>query len=40
MAAHAQAPDGRTFRSIIDTEGMSGVKAAREAQYADPWLHE
>jgi enoyl-CoA hydratase/carnithine racemase len=40
MAAHALAPDGRTFRSIIDTEGMAGVKAARQAQYTDPWLHE
>jgi len=40
MAAHARAPDGRTFRSIIDTEGMAGVKAARDEQYADPWLRE
>jgi enoyl-CoA hydratase/carnithine racemase len=40
MAVHALAPDGRPFRSIIDTEGMAGVKAARDAQYADPWLDE
>jgi enoyl-CoA hydratase/carnithine racemase len=38
MAKHATAPDGRTFRSIIASEGMAGLKAAREAQYADPWL--
>jgi enoyl-CoA hydratase/carnithine racemase len=40
MAAHATAPDGRTFRSIIDTEGMAGLKAARAAQFAEPWLRE
>ncbi|MDT7550062.1 MAG: hypothetical protein QOE84_2456 [Actinomycetota bacterium] len=38
MAKHATAPDGRTFRSIIASEGMKGLKAAREAQYAEPWL--
>ena len=38
MAAHATAPDGRTFRSIIETEGMAGLKAARLAQYDQPWL--
>jgi enoyl-CoA hydratase/carnithine racemase len=38
MAQHATAPDGRTFRSIIDTEGMDGLKAAREAQFTEPWL--
>jgi enoyl-CoA hydratase/carnithine racemase len=38
MAARATAPDGRTFRSILDTEGMAGLKAAREAQYREPWL--
>ena len=37
-ADQATAPDGRTFRSIIDAEGMSGVKAARAAQYTDSWL--
>jgi enoyl-CoA hydratase/carnithine racemase len=35
---HATAPDGRTFREIIDTEGMAGVKAARAAQFDEPWL--
>jgi enoyl-CoA hydratase/carnithine racemase len=39
-AAHATAPDGRTFRSIIDTEGMGGLKAARNAQFTEPWLHD
>jgi enoyl-CoA hydratase/carnithine racemase len=38
MAAHANAPDGRTFRSIIDAEGMDGLKAARAQQYSEPWL--
>ncbi len=38
MAAHATAPDGRTFRSIIETEGMAGLKQARLAQYDTPWL--
>jgi enoyl-CoA hydratase/carnithine racemase len=38
MAAHATAPDGRTFRSILDAEGMDGLKAARAAQYESPWL--
>lgn len=37
-AARATAPDGRTFRSIIDEEGMAGMKAARAAQYKEPWL--
>ena len=39
-AAHATAPDGRTFRAIIDAEGMGGLKAARQAQYSEPWLHD
>jgi enoyl-CoA hydratase/carnithine racemase len=34
----ATAPDGRTFRAIIDREGTAGMKAARDAQYTDPWL--
>ncbi len=38
MAAHATAPDGRTFRSIIEAEGIDGMKHARQAQYTDPWL--
>jgi enoyl-CoA hydratase/carnithine racemase len=37
-SGRATAPDGRTFREIIATEGMSGVKAARVAQYDAPWL--
>jgi enoyl-CoA hydratase/carnithine racemase len=37
-AAGAAAPDGRTFRSILDSEGMEGMKAARAAQYTTPWL--
>ena len=38
MAAYATAPDGRTFRSITDTEGIDGLKRARVAQYDKPWL--
>lgn len=38
MAGHATAPDGRTFRSIIAADGMAGLKAARAAQYDQPWL--
>jgi enoyl-CoA hydratase/carnithine racemase len=34
----AAAPDGRTFRSIIEAEGMDGLKRARAAQYVEPWL--
>jgi hypothetical protein len=38
MAAHATAPDGRTFRSIIESEGIPGLKSARSAQFTTPWL--
>ena len=38
MATQAQAPDGRTFRAILDSEGMAGMKAARQTQYEEPWL--
>jgi enoyl-CoA hydratase/carnithine racemase len=37
-SGRATAPDGRTFRSIIDAEGMDGLKRARAAQYDTPWL--
>ena len=37
-SARATAPDGRSFRAIIDSEGMAGLKAARAAQYDTPWL--
>ena len=37
-SGRAAAPDGRPFREIIDTEGVSGLKAARAAQYDTPWL--
>jgi enoyl-CoA hydratase/carnithine racemase len=37
-SARAEAPDGRAFREIIDTEGLDGMKRAREAQYDTPWL--
>jgi enoyl-CoA hydratase/carnithine racemase len=38
MAADAKAPDGRSFRTILETEGMAGLKTARAAQYTEPWL--
>ena len=34
----ANAPDGRSFRSIIDDEGMAAMMAARQAQFLEPWL--
>jgi enoyl-CoA hydratase/carnithine racemase len=34
----ATAPDGRSFRAILDAQGMAGMKAARDTQYRDPWL--
>jgi enoyl-CoA hydratase/carnithine racemase len=34
----AAAPDGRTFREIIEAEGIAGLKSARAAQWTDPWL--
>jgi enoyl-CoA hydratase/carnithine racemase len=37
-SAHAAAPDGRTFRDIIDTEGVDGLKRARAEQYTGAWL--
>lgn len=37
-ADRATAPDGRTFREIIDSEGIEGLKRARVAQWDSPWL--
>jgi enoyl-CoA hydratase/carnithine racemase len=37
-SGRATAPDGRPFRDIIAEEGISGLKAARAAQYEAPWL--
>ncbi len=37
-SGRATAPDGRPFRQIIDTDGMKGLKVARDAQYDSPWL--
>jgi enoyl-CoA hydratase/carnithine racemase len=37
-SSSATAPDGRTFREIIDTDGMDGLKRARDAQYTGFWL--
>jgi enoyl-CoA hydratase/carnithine racemase len=39
-SAGATAPDGRTFREIVETEGVEGIKRARAAQYDTPWLRE
>jgi enoyl-CoA hydratase/carnithine racemase len=40
IAADARAPDGRSFRVILETEGMDGLKTARLAQYTEPWLRQ
>jgi enoyl-CoA hydratase/carnithine racemase len=40
IAADAMAPDGRSFRTILETEGMAGLKIARLAQYTEPWLRQ
>jgi enoyl-CoA hydratase/carnithine racemase len=37
-SSRATAPDGRSFREIIDTEGMAGLKAAQARQYDSAWL--
>lgn len=37
-SSRAPAPDGRTFREIVETEGVAGLKSARAAQWTDPWL--
>jgi enoyl-CoA hydratase/carnithine racemase len=37
-SVRAAAPDGRTFREIIATEGVEGLKRARAQQYREPWL--
>jgi enoyl-CoA hydratase/carnithine racemase len=37
-ASHATSPDGRTFRQILDTDGMAGLKEARRQQWSEPWL--
>jgi enoyl-CoA hydratase len=37
-SARATAPDGRTFREIVDREGVEGLKRARAEQYAELWL--
>lgn len=34
----ATAPDGRRFEDIFRTEGMAGLKKARDAQYRGSWL--
>lgn len=37
-SAGAAAPDGRTFRQILDSEGVAGIKRARQQQWQAPWL--
>jgi enoyl-CoA hydratase/carnithine racemase len=37
-SARATAPDGRTFRQILDREGVAGIKRARQQQWQAPWL--
>ena len=38
MSRHAKAPDGRLFAEILKTEGVEGMKGARETQFKGPWL--
>lgn len=38
MAQTARAPDGRRFADILKSEGMGGLKKARNQQYQEPWL--
>ncbi len=38
MSSAARAPDGRFFEHILKTEGMDGMKKARELQYRENWL--
>jgi hypothetical protein len=40
MADTATAPDGRSFRAILDAEGLAGMKVARTAQYEEQWLRD
>ena len=37
-AGSALAPDGRSFRDILQAEGVAGIKRAREAQWSRAWL--
>jgi enoyl-CoA hydratase/carnithine racemase len=39
MSSHAKAPDGRRFDEIMESEGMDGLKRARESQFSGGWLH-
>jgi enoyl-CoA hydratase/carnithine racemase len=38
MSSAARAPDGRRFEEILQTEGVDGLKRARESQYRGSWL--
>ncbi len=38
MATHARAPDGRRFEDILKSEGMDGLKRARDQQFRGAWL--
>ena len=38
MSPAARAPDGRRFEEILQTEGVDGLKRARESQYHGTWL--
>ncbi|MBD8561808.1 enoyl-CoA hydratase/isomerase family protein [Pseudomonas fluorescens] len=38
MGRFALAPDGRTFEEILRSEGVAGIKQARDAQFKGSWL--
>ena len=37
-SGRAAAPDGREFRQILGSEGVRGIKRARDLQWRTPWL--
>jgi enoyl-CoA hydratase/carnithine racemase len=37
-SARATAPDGRNFRQILESDGVGGIKRARDQQWRAPWL--
>ena len=38
MTSAARAPDGRRFEDILKSEGVDGLKRARDTQYRGTWL--
>jgi enoyl-CoA hydratase/carnithine racemase len=36
-SSRATAPDGRTFREVVETEGVAGLKSTLASQWSEPW---